>query len=104
MEKTERIMASVVDRIYELLSEHRGEDRKPDPWNPTDLARACGKDATWINKRIGRGPKTPKVPLNTVDLELIANALKVDIAAGEQRTKAGVIRLAICEYLDRRKK
>jgi len=76
----ERILSSVVDRIYELLKKHKKEDGTPDPWKPINLAKACGKNGTWINKRIGRGPKTPKVILNIEDVELIAGALKVDIA------------------------
>ena len=78
--RMERILTSVVDRIYELLKQHKTEDGKPDPWNPAKLARACGRDVSWLNKRIGKGPKTPKIPLNVLDLELIAGALNVDIA------------------------
>ena len=76
----ERIVSSVVDRIYELLQQHKSEDGKPDPWRAADLAGACGKTPAWMNKRIGLGPKTEKIPLNVLDLEMIATALRMDIA------------------------
>ncbi len=67
---------SVAARIDELLRQKVGDDGKT--WKPADLARACGRPAAWLNKRIGKGPLTKKQKMTIEDLELIAKGLGVE--------------------------